>query len=216
MAEPGGRSIRVGRKAWIGIGAVVVAAALAAYLVVADPFAGPLPDNWNKRDLKALGATVAVPAGYEKTVPKPDAAKDEHWVQFTDLSGSLWISLILAKRAEDTSGEIAASAAAEMYDDDASYRQSGNYGMDMDSEPAPKSNPDTTKYKDRKAALNTITYWTTDTEAPRPREIQVLYYKTKSGDMYKLMIGYPGKGDFTERGREVAKTAIANLDITKP
>ncbi|MDQ0950228.1 hypothetical protein QFZ24_004151 [Streptomyces phaeochromogenes] len=216
MAEPGGRSIRVGRKAWIGIGAVVVAAALAAYLVVADPFAGPLPDNWNKRDLKALGATVAVPAGYEKTVPKPDAAKDEHWVQFTDLSGSLWISLILAKRAEDTSGEIAASAAAEMYDDDASYRQSGNYGMDMDSEPAPKSNPETTKYKDRKAALNTITYWTTDTEAPRPREIQVLYYKTKSGDMYKLMIGYPGKGDFTERGREVAKTAIANLDITKP
>ncbi|MEV0933353.1 serine/threonine-protein kinase [Streptomyces phaeochromogenes] len=213
MAEPGGRSVRVGRKGWIGIGAVVVAAALAAYLVVADPFAGPLPDNWDKKDLKALGATVAVPAGYQKTVPKPDAAKDEHWVQFTDLSGSLWISLTLAKKAEDTSGEIAASAAAEMYDDDASYRQSGNYGMDMDSEPAPKSKPDPTTYKDRKAALNTITYSTTDTESPRPREMQVLYYKTKSGDMYKLMIGYPGRGDFTERGREVAKTAIANLDI---
>ncbi|MEV2234435.1 serine/threonine-protein kinase [Streptomyces phaeochromogenes] len=213
MAEPGGRSIRVGRKAWIGIGAVVVAAALAAYLVVADPFAGPLPDNWDKKDLKALSATMAVPAGYQKTVPKPDAAKDEHWVQFTDLSGSLWISLTLAKRAEDTSGDIAGSAAAEMYDDDASYRQSGNYGMDMDSEPAPKSKPESTTYKDRKAALNTITYRTTDTEAPLPREMQVLYYKTKSGDMYKLMIGYPGEGDFTERGREVAKTAIENLDI---
>ncbi|MEU9899099.1 serine/threonine-protein kinase [Streptomyces phaeochromogenes] len=213
MAEPGGRSIRVGRKAWIGIGAVVVAAALAAYLVVADPFAGPLPDNWDKKDLKALSATMAVPAGYQKTVPKPDAAKDEHWVQFTDLSGSLWISLTLAKKAEDTSGDIAGSAAAEMYDDDASYRQSGNYGMDMDSEPAPKSKPESTTYKDRKAALNTITYRTTDTEAPLPREMQVLYYKTKSGDMYKLMIGYPGEGDFTERGREVAKTAIENLDI---
>ncbi|MFG2349263.1 serine/threonine-protein kinase [Streptomyces phaeochromogenes] len=213
MAEPGGRSVRVGRKAWIGIGAAVVAAALAAYLVVADPFAGPLPDNWDKKDLKALSATVAVPSGYQKTVPKPDAAKDEHWVQFTDLSGSLWISLTLAKRAEDTSGDIAGSAAAEMYDDDASYRQSGNYGMDMDSEPAPKSKPESTTYKDRKAALNTITYRTTDTEAPLPREMQVLYYKTKSGDMYKLMIGYPGEGDFTERGREVAKTAIENLDI---
>ncbi|MGI3203210.1 serine/threonine-protein kinase [Streptomyces sp. GLT-R25] len=212
MAEPGGSSFRVGRKGWAGIGAVV-AAALAAYLVVADPFAGPLPDNWDKKDLKALGATMAVPDGYRKTVPKPDAAKDEHWVQFTDLSGSLWISLTLAKKTEDTSGEIAGSAAAEMYDDDASYRQSGNYGMDMDSEPAPKSKPDTTTYKDRKAALNTITYRTTDTEAPLPREMQVLYYKTKSGDMYKLMIGYPGEGDFTERGREVAKTAIANLDI---
>ncbi|WP_055616694.1 serine/threonine-protein kinase [Streptomyces phaeochromogenes] len=213
MAEPGGRSVRVGRKGWVGIGAVVVAAALAAYLVVADPFAGPLPDNWDKKDLKALGATMAVPDGYRKTVPKPDAAKDEHWVQFTDLSGSLWISLTLAKKTEDTSGEIAGSAAAEMYDDDASYRQSGSYGMDMDSEPAPKSKPDPTTYKDRKAALNTITYRTTDTEAPLPREMQVLYYKTKSGDMYKLMIGYPGEGDFTERGREVAKTAIENLDI---
>ncbi|MEV2192744.1 serine/threonine-protein kinase [Streptomyces phaeochromogenes] len=214
MAEqPGGRPIRVGRKGWIGIGAAVVAAALAAYLVVADPFAGPLPDNWNKKDLKALGATMAVPDGYRKTVPKPDAAKDEHWVQFTDLSGSLWISLTLAKEAEDTSGDIAGSAAAEMYDDDASYRQSGNYGMDMDSEPAPRSKPDPTTYKDRKAALNTITYRTTDTDAPLPREMQVLYYKTKSGDMYKLMIGYPGEGDFTERGREVAKTAIENLDI---
>ncbi|GHB17291.1 protein kinase [Streptomyces umbrinus] len=213
MAEPGGSSFRVGRKGWAGIGAVVVAAALAAYLVVADPFAGPLPDNWDKKDLKALGATMAVPDGYRKTVPKPDAAKDEHWVQFTDLSGSLWISLTLAKKTEDTSGEIAGSAAAEMYDDDASYRQSGSYGMDMDSEPAPKSKPDTTTYKDRKAALNTITYRTTDTEAPLPREMQVLYYKTKSGDMYKLMIGYPGEGDFTERGREVAKTAIENLDI---
>jgi hypothetical protein len=213
MAEPGGRSVRVGRKGWIGIGAVVVAAALAAYLVVADPFAGPLPDNWNKKDLKALGATVAVPAGYVKTVPKPDAAKDEHWAQFTDRSGSLWISLTLAKKVEDTSGDIAGSAAAEMYDDDATYRQSGNYGMDMDSEPAPKSDPEQTKYKDRKAGLNTITYRTTDTDAPLPREMQVLYYKAKSGDMYKLMIGYPGEGDFTERGREVAKTAIANLDI---
>ncbi|MCX4906060.1 protein kinase [Streptomyces sp. NBC_00878] len=215
MAEPGGRSIRVGRKAWIGIGAAVVATAVAAYLVVADPFAGPLPDGWKKTDVKALGATVAVPAGYRKTVPKPDAAKDEHWVQFTDLSGTLWISLTLAKKAEDTSEDIAASAAAEMYDDDASYKQSGSYGMDMDSEPVPKSKPEPTTYKDRKAALNTIVYSTTDTDTPLPREMQVLYYKTKSGDMYKLMIGYPGKGDFTERGREVAKTTIANLDINK-
>ncbi|CAM5354489.1 non-specific serine/threonine protein kinase OS=Streptomyces alboniger OX=132473 GN=CP975_21350 PE=4 SV=1 [Streptomyces alboniger] len=33
--------------------------------------------------------------------------------------------------------------------------------------------------------------------------------------MYKLMIGYPGKGDFTGRGREVAETAIAGLELDK-
>ncbi|MEU9185204.1 serine/threonine-protein kinase [Streptomyces sp. NPDC048484] len=211
----GGRAISVGRRGWIGIGAVVVAAAVAAYLTVANPFAAPLPDSWRKADLKALGATVAIPKGYQKTVPKPAVAKDEHWVQFTDPSGTLWISLSLDRKSEGTSDEIAGTASAEMYEDDAAYKQSGAYGLDMDSDPVPESDPNDAKYKDRKAARNTVVYSSTDTENPRPRELQVLYYKTQSGDMYKLMIGYPGKGDFTERGREVAKTAIANLDIDK-
>ncbi|WP_371669671.1 serine/threonine protein kinase [Streptomyces sp. NBC_00289] len=216
IAEPAGRQIRLGRKGWIGIGAAVVAAAVvAALLVTGNPFAGPLPDGWKTENATALGAKLAVPDGYRKSVPKADAAEDEHWVQYTDLSGTLWISLTLAKRAENTSGEIAASAAAEMYDDDASYKESGSYNIDMDSDPAPRSKPEPTTYRDRKAALNTVVYETTDSQHPRPREMQVLYYKTRSGDMYKLMIGYPGKGDFTERGREVAKTAIANLDITR-
>ncbi|PSM44184.1 serine/threonine protein kinase [Streptomyces dioscori] len=214
-AHPGGRALRVGRKGWIGLGAVVVAAAVAAYLLVADPFAGPLPDGWKKTDVKALGATMAVPKGYQKTVPKPDAPKDEHWVQFTDLSGTLWISLSLEKKAEDTTGKIAGTASAEMYEDDAAYKQSGAYGLGMDSDPAPRSDPNDVKYKDRKAARNTVVYSSTDTENPRPRELQVLYYRTASGDMYKLMVGYPGKGDFTERGRAVASTAIANLDIDR-
>ncbi len=33
--------------------------------------------------------------------------------------------------------------------------------------------------------------------------------------MYKLTVGYPGDGDFTERGREVARTAIANLGVDR-
>ncbi|MFC8200979.1 protein kinase [Streptomyces sp. NPDC057298] len=209
------RQLRVGRKGWTGIGAVVVAAAVAAYVVFADPFAGPLPDGWKKEDVKALGATVAVPAGYQKTVPKADAPAEEHWVTFTDQSGTLWVSLSLARKSEDASGEIAASAPAEMYDDDAAYKKSGAYALGMDADPTPKSTPDNATYKDRKAARNTIVYSSLDSDTPRPREIQLLYYKTKSGDMYKLMIGYPGRGDFTERGREVARTAIANLDIDK-
>ncbi|MGN9814371.1 serine/threonine-protein kinase [Streptomyces sp. SD11] len=215
MTAPGGRAVRFGRKSWIGLAAVVVAAAVAAYLVVADPFAGPLPDGWRKTDVKALGATLAVPEGYEKTVPKSDAPADEHWVQFTDPSGTLWVSLSLDKKAEDTSGEIAGTASAEMYEDDAAYKQSGAYGLGMDSDPAPRSDPNDVTYKDRKAAKNTVVYASTDTANPRPREMQVLYYRTTSGDMYKLMVGYPGKGDFTERGRAVARTAIANLDIDR-
>ncbi|MEV0221143.1 serine/threonine-protein kinase [Streptomyces sp. NPDC050704] len=216
FAGPAGRSIRIGRKAWIGIGAALVVAVVAsAFLALGDPFAGPLPDDWKTRDVKALGATMAVPDGYQKSVPEKDAAEDEHWVQYTDLSGAVWISLTLDKKAEDTADGIAETASAEMYEDNDTYKKSGAYGLGMAAEPVPRSDPRDTKYKERKAARNTVVYSTTDTDNPRPREIQVLYYKTEAGDMYKLMIGYPGRGDFTERGREVAKTAIANLDISK-
>jgi hypothetical protein len=209
--------IRISRKTLFGIGATVVAAVVAAavtaYLVVADPFAGPLPEHWETKEEKALGATLAVPEGYKRSVPEED--DDEHWVSYTDLSGSIWLGLTLDKKAEDTSGEIAGSAEAEMYEDEADYKESGNYDLGMPENPTTRAVDDLT-YKDRPAAGNTITYTTTDTQNPRPRELRIFYYKTKGGDMYKLTVSYPGKGDFTERGREVAETAIANLEITEP
>ncbi|MBB6421316.1 hypothetical protein HDC93_006949 [Streptomyces sp. AK010] len=65
-------------------------------------------------------ASLAVPAEYQRTVP--DRKSDqEHWVTYTDWSGSIWIGLRLEKKAEDTGGNIAGSAAAEMYDDDTRF-----------------------------------------------------------------------------------------------
>ncbi|MEU6000877.1 serine/threonine-protein kinase [Streptomyces sp. NPDC047197] len=212
----GSKGVTLGRKALLGIGAVVVAAAVAAYLVIADPFAGPLPDGWKEQQAKELGATVAVPAGYVKSVPEADADAKDHWVTYTDPSGSVWVTLSLDKKSEDDSDEISDSAGSEMYDDNGEFKESGNYELGMASDPAPKSSPeDEVKYKEKEAAQNTVVYNTTDSEDPRPRELKAFYYKTTSGDMYKLLIGYPGKGDFTARGREVAKTAIANLEIDK-
>ena len=105
----GGKGIRVGRKTLIGLGAAIVAAAVAAYLVVADPFAGSLPDTWKTRAHPKLGVTLAVPANYQ--VGKPDADDtDKNWVTYSDWSGSIWIGLNLAKKDEDTSGQIEGSA----------------------------------------------------------------------------------------------------------
>ncbi|GHA06232.1 protein kinase [Streptomyces purpurascens] len=205
-----GRGIRLGRGAWTGLGALVVAAAVTAYLVMADPFAGPLPDGWQTKQEKGLAASLAVPGDYQRTVP--DRERDQgHWVTYTDWSGSIWIGLTLEKKAEDTGSNIAGSAAAEMYDDDSGFKDSGSYDLDMPENP--RTNPRVTTYRDKKAAENTVSYDTDDSENPRPRELRMLYYKTPGGDMYKLTVSYPGKGDFTERGREVASTAIANLDI---
>ncbi|MET9831276.1 serine/threonine-protein kinase [Streptomyces sp. NPDC006385] len=203
--------IRLGRKALLGLGAAVVAGAVAAYLVLADPFAGPLPDGWKTRQEEALAATLAVPDGYKRAVPED--TDDDHWVTYTDASGAIWIGLTLDKKAEDSSNAIAGSAAAEMYDDDGDFKQNGEYEVSMPANP--KTEPEQTTYQGRKAAENTVRYTTTDTQNPRPREMRIFYYKTSAGDMYELTVSYPGAGDFTDRGREVARTAIANLAVDK-
>ncbi|MCX4989000.1 serine/threonine-protein kinase [Streptomyces sp. NBC_00568] len=210
----GGRGIRVGRKTLIGLGVAVVAAAVAVYLVIADPFAGPLPDGWEKKHVTDVAATLAVPAGYQEATPDRTSDK-KHWVTYTDWSGSIWIGLSLARKSEDTNKEIKGSARAEMYADDGEFKATGSYDLSMPE--GPKTSPDAgVTYQGGQAAENTVGYKTTDSQNPRPRELRLFYYKSKAGDMYRLTISYPSKGDFTARGREVARTAIANLDIDKP
>ncbi|QEV19709.1 serine/threonine-protein kinase [Streptomyces alboniger] len=210
-----GKGVFLSRKALSVIAGVVVVAVAAGVLVALNPFAGSKDaEGWRKHEAKELAATVAAPAGYRKA-EDDNSNEKEHWVRYTDPSGSVWISLSLLKKSENTSGEIAATAAAEMYDDDAGFKESGNYTMGMASDPAPRSDPKETEFKGEKAAENTVVYSTTDSENPLPRELKAFYYKTKGGDMYKLLVSYPGKGDFTARGREVAETAIADLELDR-
>lgn len=214
----GGGGIRIGRKALIGlvaaVAAVVVAAASTAYVVIADPFAGPLPDGWRKRHVADVAATLAVPAEYQEGTPDRTSDK-EHWVGYTDWSGSIWIELHLYRKSEDANKKIKDSARAEMYAEDDGFKASGSYYLSMPA--GPRTTPDAkATYHERESAENTVVYTSTDTQNPRPRELRLFYYKSKAGDMYKLTISYPGKGDFTARGREVADAAIANLDIDKP
>ncbi|MFF2366955.1 protein kinase [Streptomyces sp. NPDC058122] len=214
----GGGGIRIGRRTLIGLAAavatVVAAAGATAYVVIADPFAGPLPGGWKKRHVADVAATLAVPAEYQEGTP--DRASDKgHWVTYTDWSGSIWIGLSLALKSEDTSKVIKDSARAEMYADDGAFKASGAYELNMPA--GPRTKPDArATYRGRESAENTVTYKTDDSRLPRPREVRLFYFKSKAGDMYKLTISYPGDGDFTARGREVADAAIANLDLDKP
>ncbi|MET7654149.1 MULTISPECIES: serine/threonine-protein kinase [unclassified Streptomyces] len=205
---------RFGRTAWTGLGAVAVAAVVAVYLVVADPFAGPLPDDWKTKHEKEVTATLAVPDTYVRGVPGKNAPADDHWVSYTDPSGAISVVLLVSRKSEDTGHDLKASAAAEMYADDGDFKESGSYELDMPKGPRTRTDDNMT-FHDRKAAGNTVFYTTNDSQEPAPRELRILYYKSTGGDMYKLMIGYPGKGDFTKRGQEVARTAIANLKIDK-
>lgn len=213
----GGKGVRIGRKGLIGVGVVVVAAMVAGVLVAVNPFEDEAGADWKAHEEKPLGATVSAPAGYERWVPE-DSTSGEHWVRFTDPSFAVSIQLSLDKKADDTDGKIAGSAAAEAYDDAEGMEKADTDHNWMDTETDhPKARTEETSYKGHKSAQNTVTYVDdeTNSDQPRPREAKIFYYRTSSGDMYKLWIDYPGKGDFTERGREVARTAIDKLAIDK-
>ncbi|MER6530819.1 serine/threonine-protein kinase [Streptomyces sp. NPDC001508] len=209
-----GRGFRPGRGTWFGLGAAVVAAAVAGYLLLADPFGGSLPAHWATRAEKNLGATLAVPAAYKAVHPE-NSDTDQNWVTYSDPSGAIWIGLNLSRKSDDSLRQIKDSAASQMYADNEKFKDDGDYSLSMPEGPGTRPD-DNIGFHGRPAAQNTVTYTTTDSQDPRPRELRVFYYRTKAGDMYKLTIGYPGRGDFTARGREVARTAIEHLNVAKP
>ncbi|MFJ8540904.1 serine/threonine-protein kinase [Streptomyces sp. NPDC093586] len=207
----GGRGARPGRRAWIALGAVVVAAAVGAYLVIADPFAGPLPKGWEKQDLgKKVGMSVAVPAAFVKQ--KHDDDWDGTHETFADPSGAVTVRVDRDIKKDDKDGKIPDTAAADAWAD-WDLLKDGEYTWDFADEPAPKGEPRETEYKGRKAAENVIEYTTTDTQNPREREFHIVYYRADNGDMYNLWIDYPRTGYFADEGRRIARTVIENWEV---
>ncbi|GGY92605.1 protein kinase [Streptomyces poonensis] len=210
-SDDGDGGLRIGRKTLLALGTAVVAAAVAAYLVIAEPFAGPLPEGWKNHDLGSrIGASMGVPAGFVKNEPGDDW--DGTDVTFSDPSGMMSISLDLSPKSDDKENELPASAPLQAYEHWTTMRD-GEYSWNIADTPAPKGDPKETAYKEREAAENTVVYTTADTSNPRVREARLFYYKADNGDLYRVWIDYPGKGHFTEEGREIAKTVVENLKI---
>ncbi|GES34170.1 serine/threonine-protein kinase [Streptomyces angustmyceticus] len=214
-----GKGVRLGRKALAGGAAAVVALAAGAYLVLADPFAGPLPEGWKKHQEAApLNADIAVPAGYLRI---PDDA-DPSVITYKDPSGAVTVELARWDHVRQKS-DISGTADAQAFKDSDAIK-GGSFsgaGLSMSSDTKTGSSTDANvTYQERDAALNTVTYGTSgsgvDIDGDVPREAKAFYYRTHAGDMYRLWVDYPGKGDFTARGREIARIAIANLDVRKP
>ncbi|GAA3498870.1 serine/threonine-protein kinase [Streptomyces prasinosporus] len=211
--DSGGKGVRLGRKALTGIGAVVAAGAVAACLVIADPFAGPLPEGWKQHDLgDRVGVSLAVPEAFVRDEPADDS--DGTVVSFTDPSGLVRIETDRDLKAEDENGELEASASEEAFAHWGELKD-GEYGWGIADTPAPEGRPRQTEYKDREAATNTIVYTTTGTPTPLVREAQVMYYRNGDGDMYRLWVVYPGKGYFAEDGREIARKVFETWEVDR-
>jgi tRNA A-37 threonylcarbamoyl transferase component Bud32 len=206
-------SVRLGRNAWITLGAVVVAAAVASYLVVADPFAGTLPDGWKQHELDGkVGMSVGVPAEFVKAKHPDDW--DGTNETFADPSGAVTVFVDRDVKADDKDGKIPDTAGANAWADWEMLKD-GEYSWNFGPDPAPEGEPSETEYRGEKAAENTIAYTTADTQNPRAREFHILYYRAGNGDMCKVSIDYPREGYFADEGREIARAVIANWEVGK-
>ncbi|WND35645.1 serine/threonine-protein kinase [Streptomyces sp. BB1-1-1] len=204
-------SVRLGRNAWITLGAAVVAAAVASYLVIAEPFAGPLPEGWKKHDLGAQpGMSVGVPAEFVK-LKHPDKW-DGTTESFADPSGAITVHVDRDIKADDENDDLPDTAGANAWADWEMLKD-GEYSWNFADKPAPRGEPSETEYKGKKAAENTIAYTTADTQNPREREYHILYYRADNGDIYKVSVDYPRKGYFADEGREIARTVVANWEV---
>jgi hypothetical protein len=207
-------SVRLGRNAWITLGAAVVAAAVASYLVIADPFAGPLPEGWKQQRLDGeVGVSVGVPTDFVKQKHPDDW--DGTNETFADPSGAVAVVVDRDIKADDEDDKIPDTAIANAWAD-WDVLKDGEYSWNFADEPAPRGEPVATEYKDGKAAENTIAYTTADTQNPREREFHIVYYRAGNGDMYKVSIDYPRTGYFADEGREIARTVIANWEVDNP
>ncbi|QDQ13228.1 serine/threonine-protein kinase [Streptomyces spectabilis] len=215
-----GKGVFLSRKALAVTGAAVAAVVVASVLVAVNPFGGGSSDagEWEEHGEKQLGATVSAPKGYGRWVPGDDAAAKEHWVSFRDSSGQISVTLTLDKKSEDDLNYIAGTSMAEAYEDMKDLDQGSSVLGSALSPAELRPGKKTTQgdYQGSQSAENVIPYTNKESETEYPREATIFYYRTKSGDMYKLWIDYPAKSDFTERGREVAEKAIADLRISKP
>ncbi len=208
-ASPRAGGVWVPRKVLFGAVAAVVAAALATWLVLADPFGGSLPDDWKPRPQQALGLTLSVPASYQVTRPEED--DDEEWVSYTDPSGVIWVKAERYSR-ENTLQDVAASPQAQMYAENEQFQKSGESEFQMPEKPETRLSPNA-KHQDRPAAENTVSFKSTDYGDPRPTELRIFYYENKDKQMYRVVIRYPGRGDVTPRGKEVAQQVIDTLEF---
>ncbi|MCW5251553.1 MULTISPECIES: serine/threonine-protein kinase [unclassified Streptomyces] len=211
---PARRGFRPGRGTWLAVGAAVVAAAVAGYLLLADPWAGPLPDGWKRHDLGGrTGMALAVPGVFTKLEHEEDW--DGTTEVFTDPSGMVTVVVDRDVKADDEDDKIPGTAIAKAWAEWDMFKD-GEYSRNMADEPAPRGEPKERTLDDRKAAENTVSYTTTDMREPRQRELRVVYYRAGNGDMYQVAIDYPGKGYFADEGRSIARTVIDNWEITKP
>ncbi|MFC7814912.1 protein kinase [Streptomyces sp. NPDC057367] len=206
--------VRLGRNAWITLGAAVVAAAAASYLVIAEPFAGPLPEGWKTHRLSGkTGVSVGLPASFVKEEEHPDDWDGTNET-FADPSGAVTVHVDRDIKAEDEDGDMPGTAIAGAWADWDTLKD-GEYSWDLADEPAPEGEPKETEYRGEKAAENVIAYTTTDAREPREREIHIVYYRAANGDMYRLWIDYPRKGYFADEGREIARTVITNWEVAE-
>ncbi|MER0246809.1 serine/threonine-protein kinase [Streptomyces sp. HSW2009] len=198
--------LRRNRKAQLGLGGGVLAAAVALVLVVVNPFDGgasdDAPDGWRTVDVEQrVRATLAAPDDYE-------LSENDDEIKLTDPGKIFTITL---RRDPVTDEKDKPTALQEANAFLADYRENYyQYGWTKESV---DGSVRATKYHGLHAAELTASYTTNDATDPADLRRRELHYMNDSKVQWQLVVEMPSKGKPRTDGEKLFKDVVAHLDI---
>ncbi|WP_446696873.1 serine/threonine-protein kinase [Streptomyces zagrosensis] len=198
--------LRTNRKAQVGLGGGVLAAAVALILVVADPFGGgsadDAPDGW-----KTVNAQERVRA--ELAAPK-DYALSENDDEIKLLDPGKVFSVTL-RRDPVTDEDDKPTALQEANAHLASYKE--DYYKYSWADKSVSGTVRETKYHGERAAEMTATYTTNDSTNPVSLRRREFHYMNDNDVQWQLVVEMPAKGKPRDEGERLFNDMVKHLTI---
>ncbi|MEO3974148.1 protein kinase [Streptomyces sp. CAU 1734] len=201
--------LRSGRAARYGLGAGLLAAAVAAALIVVDPFGpgeGDMPEGWEIRsDREVVSANLAVPSEYERVQDT-----DGSGVTYGDPSGVFRVHLERVDTAEEKDELAPVQDAWREF-----YERGGENGTEIEDQ---RVSIRTSSQQGADAFDTTVDYVPYSAVGDDPIRLRwqerIVGKGEGAGAVYwRLRVSGPAEGWAAERGDELFERVVAHLEI---
>ncbi|WP_087926678.1 serine/threonine-protein kinase [Streptomyces albireticuli] len=205
------------RKAQWGLGGGVVAAAVAATLLIVNPFAvGPaVPLHWKVRDEpEAVKASLAVPEDYTKGVNA-----EAGWVQFSDPSGVFLITFsretpeMRTKNAGLKDPKDVASATEEAKRLADRYRSDGGHRDALNDSKSTTSKASAHQGLQSAGVVTVYRKSGDSDDAPKRLRRNQIFVNDDKSAVWRLEVGMPEKGEGRKDGDKLFENVVKYLKI---
>ncbi|HET6859868.1 MAG TPA: serine/threonine-protein kinase [Streptomyces sp.] len=193
------------RKARLGLGGGLLAAALALALIIANPFGGDeLPESWKVRtETELLAADVAVPEDYRRV--QSDSA-DDFSVTYYDPSGVF--TIYLARVPAKDPGTV-----AEQAEEWVAYYRAGGDNKTTIQDVKSNAKPAKQQGEDARDVVTSYREYSADEDDLYKRYQERYYVNEKKSAYWRLQVSMPDRGAAAKDGEQLFDTIVKHLEI---